>query len=126
MTETERRARLEKALERGGGTHTLADVVALIREDKAQWWDWRDGMVVTEVHDYPRRKAVHYWLVGGALRDCLALEHEINPWAIERGCSVATASGRRGWSRVLPASGWHVGDLNYWKPLVREGHPDGP
>lgn len=118
MTEDERRCRMEKALAYGGATHTLGDVGALVRDGKAQWWSNGDGMIVTEIHDFPRLKAIHYWLIAGVLRDCLALEHDINPWAIERGCTVATACGRRGWGRVAAPTGWREWHPNFYKPLV--------
>ena len=119
MTENERKARMERALEYGGPTHTLADVAKDIRDGKAQWWSNGDGMIVTEVHTFPLLKAVHFWLIAGALRDCLALEHDILPWAIEQGCTVATACGRKGWGRVAAPTGWREFHPNFWKPLVR-------
>ena len=57
--------RLQKALDQGGNTHALADVIQFIRDGKAQYWEHGDGTVITELHDFPRRKAVHYWLVSG-------------------------------------------------------------
>jgi hypothetical protein len=120
VTEEERRARMQKALDHGGPTHTLADVGALIREGRAQWWQSGDGMIVTELHTTPLRKAVHFWLIAGELHDCLALEHDILPWAIEEGCTVATATGRKGWGRVAAPTGWRPWWPNFWKPLVRE------
>ena len=118
MTEDERKARIEKALAHGGGTHTLADVADLVKSGKAQWWDNGDGMIITEIHEFPRLKAVHYWLVAGALRDCLALQHDIDPWALKQGCTIATAVGRRGWGRAAP--GWKPGLSNFMKPLCHE------
>jgi hypothetical protein len=118
MTEDERKARLERALAYGGNTHTLGDVATLIKQGSAQWWDNGDGMIVTEIHALPLLKQVHYWLIAGELKSCLALEHEINPWAIEQGCTVATACGRRGWGRVAAPTGWRPWHPNFYKPLV--------
>lgn len=114
----EKRRRLEVALEYGGSTHTVEDVAALIKSGAAQCWEYRDGTIITELHTYPRRKDVHFWTISGALKDCLALEHEILPWAIEQGCSIATACGRRGWGRVAAPTGWREFYPNFWKPLV--------
>jgi len=118
MTESERLARLERALWYGGPTHRVSDVAAMVKDGRAQWWSNDNGMIVTEVHEYPLQKAVHYWLIAGELRDCLALEHEINPWAIEQGCNVATACGRRGWGRVAAPTGWRSWHPNFIKPLT--------
>jgi hypothetical protein len=118
LSDSEKRRRLERALEFGGSTHTVGDVVELIEAGKAQLWNYGDGTIVTELHCYPRRKDVHFWTISGALRDCLALEHEILPWAIEQGCAVATACGRKGWGRVAAPTGWRQWHPNFYKPLI--------
>jgi len=38
LSPEEKRARLQKALEYGGGTHALADVIDLVKSGKAQFW----------------------------------------------------------------------------------------
>jgi len=121
MTEAEKLTRLEKALAYSGPTHTVADVVALINDRRARWWEAGDGMIVTEVHAFPLQKAIHYWLIAGELRDCLSLEERINAWAIGEGCTVATACGRRGWGRVAAPTGWKEWFPNFIKPLTKEG-----
>ena len=75
-------------------------------------------MIVTEIHDYPLLKTVHYWLIFGELRHCLALESDINSWARGEGCTVATATGRRGWGRVAAPTGWRPHMFTFYKPLV--------
>jgi hypothetical protein len=118
LTGEEKRARMEKALAYGGSTHTVEDVVALLKAGEAQLWERGDGVIVTAVDQFPRLKAVRFWLIFGELRDCLALEHEINPWAIENGCTVATACGRRGWGRVAAPTGWKPWLPNFHKDLL--------
>lgn len=118
MTDTEKRARMERALRYGGPTHRIEDVVAMVKDGRAQWWDNGDGMIVTELHKAPLLSAVHYWLIFGELKSCLALEHDINPWAVEQGCTMATATGRRGWGRVAAPTGWRPWYPNFQKVLV--------
>lgn len=121
LSAEEKRARLEKALLYGGATHTVEDVVQLIRDGKAQFWPRDgsgDGFIVTELHTFPRLKVVHFWLLAGVLRDVLALEAEIVEWALTEGCTVATACGRPGWGRVAAKTGWRPWWPNFWKPLV--------
>jgi hypothetical protein len=113
----EMRARMERALRYAGDTHTLADVAALVKEGRAQFWGNGDGTIVTEIHTFPRRRAVNYWLVAGGLRSCLDLQPEIDAWAIEQGCDIATACGRRGWGRALVSSGWTEWFPNFQKEL---------
>jgi hypothetical protein len=100
MTDSERRVRFEKALHRAGDTHTVGDVLDKVEAGRAQFWNYGDGNVVTEVLTYPRLKAVNYWIVSGALPDCAALQPDIDAWALEQGCAVATAVGRMGWLRL--------------------------
>jgi hypothetical protein len=63
-------------------------------------------------------KAVHFWLISGDLKDCLALEDDILPWAREQGCSVATATGRLGWGRVAAPTGWRKHRYTFVKDLA--------
>jgi len=116
MTESEHLARMERALAYGGPTHTVADVVRLVREGEAQFWQRGDGCIVTEIHATPLRKTCHYWLAFGALGDCLALQPEIDEWARGQGCTIATLTGRKGWCRA--AVGWEPGLPTYRKDLV--------
>ena len=115
MTESERRARFERALEYGGRTHTVADVARMIREGTAQFWQRGDGMIVTEVNEFPLFKAVRFWIVAGELKACLGLQPEIDAWARGEGCTVATAMGRKGWGRAAP--GWKPGLPNFFREL---------
>lgn len=117
MTSEEKRRRFEKALHLAGRTHTVEDVLAKVREGRAQFWGDDDASVVTEVLSYPRLKAVNLWLVSGELQRCLAMEGEIFDWAREQGCSVATATGRPGWLRIVPALGWKLRAYQWFKPL---------
>jgi hypothetical protein len=121
LSSEEKRARFQKALDYGGNTHTIADVMALVEAGNARFWEWRDGFIITEIHSFPRMKAGHYWLLSGCLRDVLALEHEVNPWLIEQGCTVATACGRKGWARAAAPIGWRPSPhlFNFHKTLVR-------
>jgi len=119
LSPEEKRARLQRALEYGGGTHALADVIDLVKSGKAQFWENGDGAIVTEIHEYPRLKAVHYWLISGALQDCLDLDRDIVSWAVgEHGCTEATAVGRKGWGRVSASLGWRPHMYTFHKPLV--------
>jgi hypothetical protein len=116
VTEDQRKARLERALLQGGPTHTLGDVADRIKDNRAQFWGRDDGMIVTEYLQFPLMRMVNYWLVAGVLRDCLALQAEIDAQARADGCDFAVATGRRGWARAAP--GWHLQSYTYVKPLA--------
>lgn len=121
LSDTEKRERLQRALDCAGNTHTIEDVVDMVRRGRAQFWTNGDGSIVTEIHEFPRLRSVHYWLISGRLPDCLALEDDINAWAMEQGCTMATAIGRRGWGRVAAPTGWREFYPNFIKPLVGRG-----
>jgi hypothetical protein len=117
VTDDEKLRRLELTLAHAGNTHAVSDVAALLRDRKAQFWTNGDGCIITEITEFPRLKTVNYWLIFGALRSCLELEQQINTWAIENGCTVATASGRPGWLRVAAPTGWRLRGYAYAKAL---------
>jgi len=120
LSSEEKRARLQKALDYGGNTHDLADVIDLVRKGEAQFWESGDGSILTEIHTFPRLKTVHYWLISGGLKDCLALDRDIVPWALEQGCTVATATGRKGWGKVAAPLGWKPYMFTFHKPLTED------
>src|SRR5262245_13582537 len=106
LSDEEKRARFEKSLLYGGGTHNIADVVQLVREGRARYWPNGDGTIITEINTFPNMKTCHYWIITGVLADCLALDAEISEWARGEGCTLATAVGRKGWGRVAATYGW--------------------
>lgn len=99
-------AGLVDALERGGSTHDLDDVLEQIRTGEAQLWEADDAVIVTEIHDAPRKRVVHFWLATGELDAVIALSRRVLDWAADQGCTQATLAGRRGWEKVLAAEGW--------------------
>lgn len=99
-------ARLAEALEHGGGTHSLNDVLAQIEKGDAQLWQNEGGVIVTEMKDTPNKRVVHFWLAAGELESVVALSKDVLAWAKEKGCEQATLAGRRGWERVLASEGW--------------------
>lgn len=100
------RALLAEALARGGGGHTLADVLAAVDRGEAQVWRAPAAVLVTEIAVTPRMKELHFWLAGGELEPVLALADAAIAWGREQGCTAATMTGRRGWEKVLAKRGW--------------------
>lgn len=98
---------IEAALEYGGGTHNLDDVLALVLAGDAQFWSSPNAAAVTEINEYPRFKCLHLWLCGGDMNEIL---HEMLPkaeaWARSQGCSKTTTAGRIGWGRVMAPLGY--------------------
>jgi hypothetical protein len=108
LSSEEKRARLQKALDYGGNTHDLADVIDLVRKGEAQFWENGDGSIVTEIYQYPRLKAISFWLMSGTIPDCMALEDDILAWAKTEGCTMAISTGRKGWLYHARKTGWRA------------------
>ena len=99
-------AGLVEALERGGSTHTVEDVLDEIQRGEAQLWEADGALIVTEIHDTPRKRLLHFWLATGELQAVIALMHRALEWAKSEGCTMATLAGRKGWEKVLASEGW--------------------
>jgi hypothetical protein len=119
MTGEEQRARFERALHYGGDTHSVDDIVQLVRDGRAQFWSNAEGSILTELVSFPRFKAVRYWLISGKLQDCLALDEPISRWALDAGCTAGIASGRKGWGRAGGPYGWRLHGYDFVKDLRR-------
>jgi len=95
------------ALAYSGGTHTVEDVLDQIRSGHMQVIDGERSLIVTEVIDYPRLRALHAFLVAGDMGEILdVLQPRLIELARELRCTRITCAGRFGWTRVLPSHGW--------------------
>jgi hypothetical protein len=121
VTGDEKIRRLQIALDYGGNTHSVGDIVELLKRGDAKLFENDSGVIVGEMHRFPRLTAVHLWLLFGELKHVLQLEHEVLPWGIEQGATMATAVGRPGWGRVSAATGWRPTPnmAHFHKVLVR-------
>lgn len=97
---------LVEALERGGSTHTVEDVLRQVEAGEAKLWVRGAALIVTEIHQTPQVKVLHFWLATGSLDEVVALSREVLEWGRAQGCEQATLAGRRGWERVLASEGW--------------------
>lgn len=112
--------RLQKALAFGGYTHDFQrDVVPLLVNQRAQCWTKGDGIIITEVLNFPNHKAVNFWLVAGRLDDTVALEPEIIRWARTQGCARAIGIGRKGWIPALTKIGYRAKGIAFEKGLTQ-------
>lgn len=106
MTDAQRLL-IESALVYAGGTHTVADVEALITDGRAQLWEGPRSVVVTEVDHQPQGDTLVVFLAAGKDVEIAAMHDTIAEWAKGRGCVKARFVGRKGWSRsFLRQTGW--------------------
>jgi len=116
-------SKLAEALEYASGTYTIKDVLDAIECGKMQLWveeGDEDSLIVTEIHQYPRRRALQFFLAAGTLDGVKALRDRALAWGKEEGCDMALAVARFGWERTLmsPDEGWSVKTKVYEKDLA--------
>ena len=106
------------ALERGTGGHAISDVEAGIEAGVYHFWPGARCAVVTEIWSLPRARILNLWLLGGDLKELLALRPRIEDWARAQGCARVLGGGpRRGWARVLAPLGYRPEWIIYCKDL---------
>lgn len=84
---------------------TESDLIAGLREGRAQLWPGLRSAMVTQLLSGPDR-LLHVWLAGGDMRDLLALAPGVEAWGRAQGAQYATINGRKGWARALRRTGF--------------------
>ncbi|MBI3678487.1 MAG: hypothetical protein HY243_17910 [Proteobacteria bacterium] len=93
---------IEAALVHTHGTHAIEDIEDGIASGAYQFWCTQNSAAITEIVDYPKLKALNFFLLGGDLAELLdILEPRICAFARHKGCARVTGAGRKGWERVL-------------------------
>ena len=101
---------LEKPLEMDGNAYTSQDDLNRLINGKMQLWiSWSkkkekvEAAIVTEIVDYPQKRACRYFLAGGDNMKSWfkKIKNEIEQWAKLNKCHRIELVGRKGWSRWL-------------------------
>lgn len=108
---------IEDALRYANGTHTIEDIEVAIASKAMQFWPGQQSAVITEIHVYPRKKALHYFLAGGNLEELSRMRPFIELWAHQIQCTHITLAGRRGWLRTFLAD---EGYKEQWTVMSKE------
>jgi hypothetical protein len=90
------------ALDRMGGTHDEADIVAALLAQQMQLWPGKRCAVVTEIVSYPRLKSLNVVLGGGDLTELVSLRPALRQFGHAVGCSRLEIAGRPGWQKAFP------------------------
>lgn len=113
---------IEAALEYAGGTHAVEDIQAGINAGSLQFWPGPNSAIVTEIIEYPRQRALNFFLAGGTLPELEVMVPHIEQWGRERGCTIAVFTGRPGWERTfLKNGGWRSKLAVFEKGLSPDG-----
>jgi len=97
---------IEAALKHTHGTHTFDDIVAGCYTGRFRLWSRKWACVVTEIHDYPQKRAVNIFLAGGDLDVIRDGMPDVAEYAKAIGATELTMTGRSGWLRALASQGW--------------------
>jgi len=114
---------LDRALTSEYNRITIDDVYVMIQNKDAQLWALHNGItkavMVTQIVEYKRLKAVKIWLVTGTELDTWldTLIETVSAWGKENGCSVMEFTGRKGWEKVLNKKGFNDSKISMTKPL---------
>jgi len=105
-----------RALEQAGGIYTLDDIDLALSTGNMQSHTADGTWVITQVHDFPQKRAVDVLYVIGDLRGAYAVDKVVEKWAIGIGAELMTAIGRDGWAKRL-GPGWMKAGTFYCKDL---------
>lgn len=97
---------IEAALDEGGNTHSLLDIVNGVLSGHFQLWPAVDACAVTEVVTYPNCQNLHIFLAGGNKARIVDMHASAEAFARQIGCAAVTIAGRRGWARELRHLGY--------------------
>ena len=101
------RGYIEAALAHGDGSYTFEDIAQLVAEGKLQFWPGVASVIITEIIEHPRRRALNIFLAGGNLPEIEAMVPLLQEWAKTHACTDAFFTGRAGWERTfLSRTGW--------------------
>ena len=111
ITDEAMERKMERALAASDNLFSMDDIDEHLREGKMQGHVEGDTWALTQVQDWPQRRAVNIMYVVGSIRDSVALEAKIEEWAKGVGANLITAVGRDGWWE-FKTPGWkRVGTL---------------
>jgi len=99
--------KMRRALKVGGDLFSLDDIESGLTSGDLQGHVEGDTWAITQVHQWPRKKAVNVLFVVGTLENSVKLENKLEAWAKEQGATLLTAVGRGGWWSFR-TPGWKI------------------
>ena len=113
---------LQRAIDRCcDGCWEIDDVKLAVMEGRMQFWPLNNAAVITEILEYPRKKALNCWLCGGSFEEMAAISPALEKFARDNGCYALYGAGRKGWTKKLTAFGWQP-DYHVKRILEESAH----
>lgn len=111
------RERFEKLLEDAGGFYSFDDIIEAINSGKMQSFSDGESWVVTQVHEFPRKKAVEIaYGIGNSEAMLGVLQDRVVEFAKSIGASTIIATGRIGWHKTA-GDDWKMLSANFVREL---------
>jgi hypothetical protein len=111
-------ARIEKALAIDG-THTWEDVREMLVNGACQIFSNEHGAWITEILVSPRKRMLNVWIVAGELPEVMALQAEVERYALTMTCEEMVVRGARlGWKNVAKEYGWEEHAMVLRRPVT--------
>ena len=99
--------KMRRALKQGDDLFNLDDIEAGLTTGDLQGHVEGDTWAITQIHQWPRKKAVNVLFVVGSLDNSVKLENRIESWARDQNATLLTAVGRGGWW-AFRTPGWKI------------------
>lgn len=109
-------AQIQHALDLGGNTHDIDDVLTGVLNGQFQVFEGERSIVFTEINQYPRLREIRAFVAAGDLDEVFgSIMQRVEAFGRAHGCDRLTATGRHGWARAGKA----VGFENPWTAISK-------
>lgn len=108
--------KIDETLEAFGGFYTFEDLLDLIGRGEMQSFSVGDSWAVTQICDFPQKRAISIEFAIGDLEELKELESQIDEFAKKHEINYIMANGRLGFDFVK-TDGWRKVSSTYVKDL---------
>jgi hypothetical protein len=93
------RHQIEAALAFADDSHSFEDIKRSVEKGELQFWPGFSSVIITEIVQVPRYRALNLFLAGGNIPELQAMLPELEQFAQSIGADRVTLNGRKGWLR---------------------------
>lgn len=108
---------IESALDFSGDTHDYLDIVHGVANSVMFFWPAEKSCLITEIVQYPKKRALHVFLAAGDLDEIKDMEPSLQEFAKNLKCDAISLTGRNGWKRTLNDMGYKPAHITMVKEL---------